>query len=48
MAVEAIAPGYQFLSLPACYALSALKYFGPNIRDTEHKAYLSPFPYDVL
>ena len=29
-------------------ALSALKYFGPNIRDTEHKAYLSPFPYDVL
>ena len=29
-------------------ALSALKYFGPNIRDTEHKEYLSPFPYDVL
>ena len=29
-------------------ALSALKYFGPNIRDTQHKAYLSPFPYDVL
>ena len=29
-------------------ALSALKYFGPNIRDTQHKEYLSPFPYDVL